>query len=65
MIKAKTFYFKTINNPLLCEYAIAPIKERVVYILFPGDIFTVDDPEKDRLSLQEKVIQYVPTNAPT
>lgn len=56
MIKAKTFYFKTINNPLLCEYAIAPIKERVVYILFPGDIFTVDDPEKDRLSLQEKVI---------
>lgn len=58
---------KKINNPLLCEYTVAPIKKKstVVYILFLGDIFTVDDPEKDRLGLQEKVIQYVPTSAPT
>lgn len=41
-----------------------PLKKRVVYILFPGDIFTVDAPEKDILSLPEKVIKYVVTNAP-
>lgn len=69
-IKANIFYCDTINNPLVCKFSIAHIREREVYIRFPVDIFTVDIPNENRIKPSENlmefwVIKYVPTNGPT